>query len=235
MMEARDINRVEQGGGEPEFLSVAQVSRQLGVTPSLVQKWRRLGWLPATRLGPPDVPVYGYRPADVERFVRERWNRRRGRPPGEAGPKSEVRSPKSEQADGRPARDRKARTNAREGAPVPAATEETLSPPVATHSPFASSPPESFQPLDPSISSGQAFGLGTSDLSGQPLVLWDGDPRSGKALILGRFPPGQIQQALHAATAYSRGCDTLVLGQAPAPGAQPQVLAEWRNGRRMAP
>ena len=69
-----------ESGIEPEFLSVAQVARRLGCSVSLVQKWRRLGWLPATRLGPPDVPVYGYRPADVERFVSERWNRQRGRP-----------------------------------------------------------------------------------------------------------------------------------------------------------
>ena len=71
---------VRQSRTEPEFLSVAQVARRLGCSVSLVQKWRRLGWLPATRLGPPDVPVYGYRPADVEHFVSERWNRQRGRP-----------------------------------------------------------------------------------------------------------------------------------------------------------
>ncbi len=65
---------------EPEYLSVAQVARRLGCSVSLVQKWRRLGWLVATRLGPPDVPVYGYRLADVERFASERWNRQRGRP-----------------------------------------------------------------------------------------------------------------------------------------------------------
>ncbi len=232
-MEARETEQSDQGAGAQEFLSVAQVSRQLGVTPSLVQKWRRLGWLPATRLGPPDVPVYGYRPADVERFVRERWNRRRGRPPGEAGPKSDVRPPKSEQAAGQPAGDPKARRESRRASPVAAAPEETLSPPPATHSPVGSSPLESSQTSNASASSGRDLGLGTSDLSGGPLVLWDGDPRSGKALVLGRFPPGQIQQALHAATAYARGCDTLVLGEAPAPGDQPHVLAEWRNGRRV--
>ena len=63
------------------YLSVAQVARRLGCSVSLVQKWRRLGWLTAARLGPPDVPVYGYLPEDVDRFARERWNRRRGRPP----------------------------------------------------------------------------------------------------------------------------------------------------------
>ena len=77
MSEAAAVGATEM---EPEFLSVAQVARRLGCSVSLVQKWRRLGWLPATRLGPPDVPVYGYRPADVERFVSERWNRQRGRP-----------------------------------------------------------------------------------------------------------------------------------------------------------
>src|ERR1043165_7757083 len=78
---------VSGSGIEPEFLSVAQVARRLGCSVSLVQKWRRLGWLPATRLGPPDVPVYGYRPADIERFVSERWNRQRGRPTlGSGGP-----------------------------------------------------------------------------------------------------------------------------------------------------
>src|SRR5919107_4584142 len=74
----------------PPYLSVAQGARRLGCSVSLVQKWRRLGWLPATRLGPPDVPVYGYRPADVERFVSERWNRQRGRPSlGQGGPAAE--------------------------------------------------------------------------------------------------------------------------------------------------
>ena len=68
------------GGSAGGYLSVAQVARRLGCSVSLVQKWRRLGWLPATRLGPPEVPVYGYRPEEVERFVRERWNRQRGRP-----------------------------------------------------------------------------------------------------------------------------------------------------------
>jgi hypothetical protein len=64
-----------------DYLSVHQVAQWLGCSVSLVQKWRRAGWLPATRLGTADVPVYGYRPSDVDRFVAERWNRRRGRPP----------------------------------------------------------------------------------------------------------------------------------------------------------
>ncbi len=68
--------------GDSRYLSVAQVARHLGCSVSLVQKWRRLGWISATRLGPPEVPVYGYLPEDVERFVSKRWNRRRGRPPG---------------------------------------------------------------------------------------------------------------------------------------------------------
>src|SRR5262245_27287954 len=69
------------GGTGTRLLSVAQVARRLGCSVSLVQKWRRLGWLPATRLGPPQVPVYGYRADDVASFANERWNRQRGRPP----------------------------------------------------------------------------------------------------------------------------------------------------------
>ena len=51
-LEVRDVDEVaplKQGIAEQDFLSVAQVAKQLGVTVSLVQKWRRLGWLPATR------------------------------------------------------------------------------------------------------------------------------------------------------------------------------------------
>mgnify|MGYP003333740842 CR=1 FL=1 len=63
------------------ILSVAQVARRLGCSVSLVQKWRRLGWIPAIQLGPPDVPIYGYRVADVDAYAERAWNRRRGRPP----------------------------------------------------------------------------------------------------------------------------------------------------------
>jgi transposase-like protein len=66
---------------EPHYLTVAQVARRLGCTVSLVQKWRRLGWLHPVRLGPAAAPVYGYDPAEVDDFATTRWNRRRGRPP----------------------------------------------------------------------------------------------------------------------------------------------------------
>lgn len=96
--------------GADEFLSVAQVARRLGCSVSLVQKWRRLGWLPATRLGPPSVPVYGYRVSDVERFATERWNRRRGRPPKQPAPEQ---TPSTTTA----------------AAPAPAARQEASQPP----------------------------------------------------------------------------------------------------------
>lgn len=70
-------------GEDPDrLMSVAQVARRLDCSVSLVQKWRRFGWLPAQQLGPPDVPIYGYRLGDVERFAAEKWNRKRGRPAG---------------------------------------------------------------------------------------------------------------------------------------------------------
>lgn len=73
---------LESGELGEAYLTAAEVARRLDCSVSLVQKWRRLGWLPATRLGPPASPVYGYLPSDVEHFAATRWNRRRGRPPG---------------------------------------------------------------------------------------------------------------------------------------------------------
>jgi len=254
-LEVRDVDEVaplEQGIAEQDFLSVAQVAKQLGVTVSLVQKWRRLGWLPATRLGPADVPVFGYRPADVEVFVRERWNRRRGRPPGtdetpksEArGPKSQVPSPKSGVERDRPARRPKApAAEVPQAAPPALETEESPTPSSMTQPSVAPPLPVAHQPPqtpDALAETGEASelrtsdsGHRTSDLSGRPLVLWDGDPSSGKALVLGRFPAGQVERALRTAAAYARRYDALVLGEAPVAGAQSQVLAEWRNGQRV--
>ena len=77
-----DASTLAPGEDPDRLMSVAQVARRLDCSVSLVQKWRRFGWLPAQQLGPPDVPIYGYRLGDVERFAAEKWNRKRGRPAG---------------------------------------------------------------------------------------------------------------------------------------------------------
>jgi hypothetical protein len=253
---------------EPEFLSVAQVARRLGCSVSLVQKWRRLGWLPATRLGPPDVPVYGYRPADVERFVSERWNRQRGRPslgqlsqgrtggsaPGEAGapppgaegaerfkpprlepvgeegrvgeegpaiaapapaiaapvPRAQSEAPAAVVAPPDRAPAQAVQEAAQEAAPAPEPTPEPPAPPA----PPAPPPP-------PPIKT-----------TGRPLVLWDGDPREGTAMVIARFPPTEAWPALNLATAWARRYNEVFLCEVPRPGGPPGVLAVWRRGER---
>jgi hypothetical protein len=64
-------------------------------------------------------------------------------------------------------------------------------------------------------------------------VLWDGDPSHSAALVLGRFPAGQLEVALRAAAAYARRYDTLALGEANSPGEPLHVLAIWRDGQRL--
>lgn len=200
----------------PEYLSVAQVARRLGCSVSLVQKWRRLGWLPATRLGTPDVAVYGYLPEDIDRFVQERWNRRRGRPPGSS----------STRAPSRPSTFLPIRTTA--AGPRPGTHSETPTPPRSVAAPPATSratPPPAPAPTP------------TPALTGRPLVLWDDDPRSGTPLVLARFAAGEIDQALAIAESWSRRYPTLALGELPPPGAARDgsataVLAVWRSGIR---
>lgn len=180
-------HEADAGGEASGFLSVAQVARRLGCSVSLVQKWRRLRWLPATRLGPPEVPVYGYLPADVERFAREQWNRRRGRPPGSRT---------------------SGRTVVIESAPAAPAT--------------GSAPPERPAPANAVEAS-----------STRPLVLWDGDPASGTALVLGRFGPAQWEEAVRVAEMWARRYAMLTLAESAGSGEEPRVLAQWQNGERL--
>jgi hypothetical protein len=243
---------VRQSRTEPEFLSVAQVARRLGCSVSLVQKWRRLGWLPATRLGPPDVPVYGYRPADIERFVSERWNRQRGRPalgqsaggaqgartgagttattaPARAAPPEAVASPPAgaqpDESQGEPQGDAQGETPAGE------ATERfksTRLEPVTEGAEMASAG-DAAQPVAPPPPPAPPL-----KTTGRPLVLWDGDPREGTAMVIARFPAGDAAAAVGLASAWARRYGEIYLCEAPRPGAPPGVLAIWRRGERQA-
>jgi transposase-like protein len=216
---------LQESGIEPEFLSVAQVARRLGCSVSLVQKWRRLGWLAATRLGPPDVPVYGYRPADVERFVSERWNRQRGRPSlGQGGPAAD---PDGAAATAPPPGD----------APEPS---ERLKPPrlqpVGEAPPAAVAPPPvipaaAAPPAAPAAPAAPEPPLKTT---GRPLVLWDADPRAGAAMVIARFPAEGAAAALGLATSWARRYGEIFLCEVPRPGGPPTVLAVWRRGERTA-
>ncbi|MGH2355204.1 MAG: hypothetical protein ACRDI2_20465 [Chloroflexota bacterium] len=254
MIALKDVSEAET---EPEFLSVAQVARRLGCSVSLVQKWRRLRWLPATRLGPPNVPVYGYRPADVDRFARERWNRQRGRPAGQtAGSRSgppartttERRHPPSE---ARPAAEAAGGSQADIG-------RERFKPaqlqPVATQDAAIGRGARVFRPLGDTGQAGQgheppppasqttapaAAQQGDVNLpalpatSGKPLVLWDGDPHEGTALVLGRFPASELRAAISVAEMWARRYDELVLAEAAGRGDRPNVLLRWRRGERL--
>jgi hypothetical protein len=256
-----------------DYLSVAQVAQRLGCSVSLVQKWRRLGWLSATRLGPPDVPIYGYHPADVERFVRERWNRRRGRPPkasvdavGQQRPAaggSTVRESFGAPPPARSARppvsppSRSVFVHAPQPAPhghPPLAVPPEVHPstpgpaqkrPSAPAAPGASSidqtPPAPLQtaaggsrtaqpsmpPVPPSAAS---IAAPAAPVSTRPLVLWDGDPSHGGAVVLARFPAGQVDEALRVAGVWARRYGTLALGEAALSGEVPHVLARWHDG-----
>jgi hypothetical protein len=126
----------EQGAHGERYLSASQVARRLACSVSLVQKWRRLGWLPATRLGPPDVPVFGYLPSDVDHFAATRWNRQRGRPRRSLSRAHQEQSPARR-------------------APQPADSEpparvvvHTIPPPVNTPS---NTPPASSTPAPPTV------------------------------------------------------------------------------------
>ncbi len=254
-------------GMEPEFLSVAQVARRLGCSVSLVQKWRRLGWLPATRLGPPDVPVYGYRPADVERFVSERWNRQRGRPslgqlsqggpagsaPGEAGapppgPEGAERfkPPRLEpvgqvgQVGQVPARTRHAGALAGNGGACTAGAERGPGGGrgAPRHGPGAGGPGgRAGGRARPGSGAGaprapRAPAPASHQDHRAPLVLWDGDPREGTAMVIARFSPTEAWPALNLATAWARRYNEVFLCEVPRPGGPPGVLAVWRRGER---
>ena len=193
---------------DSRYLSVAQVARRLGCSVSLVQKWRRLGWLQATRLGPPEVPVYGYLPADVDRFVEERWNRRRGRPPGSTKPVT------------------------RQATSSPFSAAMRLTPPSAdlpASSGTACRPPA---PLPEAVPKAPAAAPATRAPTGRPLVLWDADPSSGRPIVLARFAPSELDYARRVAAAWAVRYPTLILGELPRPGEEIVVVEHWANGRR---
>lgn len=209
--------------GDSRYLSVAQVARHLGCSVSLVQKWRRLGWITATRLGPPEVPVYGYLPGDVEHFVSQRWNRRRGRPPG-SNPLTRAHAPQ-------PPR----RTP--EAAPTPVSTAKKD--PEAAHAAPATwvVPAASLAPLPVhEIHNGTATaaGPGAATSAIRPLFLWDGDPRTTRPLILARFAPHELEYALSVAAAWARRYSVMILGEAATAGEETSILATWHNGERLA-
>ncbi len=229
--------------GADEFLSVAQVARRLGCSVSLVQKWRRLGWLPATRLGPPSVPVYGYRASDVERFAAERWNRRRGRPPKQPAPEQ---TPSITAGPAPQPPETRAPPLPRETAPRPAGPASAAtamptparppSPPVVSASAapldVSGATPAPAPPPSPQRSTSRPAGIT------RPLTLWAGDPREHGALVLARFAPAESETALRLGGLWARRYDHLVLGEAPAPGAplsSVRIIAEWRHGQRAAP
>jgi hypothetical protein len=64
-------------------------------------------------------------------------------------------------------------------------------------------------------------------------VLWDGNPRSGRALVLARFAATDLEPALRLAELWAQRYEHLVLGEAAPPGGQPHVLAAWHKGERL--
>lgn len=236
------------------FLTAAEVARRLDCSVSLVQKWRRLGWLPATRLGPPASPVYGYLPSDVEHFASTRWNRRRGRPPGsslaETTGNTAVASPQPSPAKPAPFakvvvhsippvfETARAATNTgglHGNGDNSAGPRGTL--PAAPPRVPRTSEARPTRPLGASGTVGTATGRRVEDMparSGRPLVLWDADPRHVTAMVLARFPAAEFDTALATASAWSRRYPTVALGEAPAAGAPANVLALWQNGNRVA-
>jgi hypothetical protein len=68
---------------------------------------------------------------------------------------------------------------------------------------------------------------------GRPLVLWDGDPREQRVLVLARFSPAESGTAERVAELWARRYDDLALGEPAAAGAAPTVVAIWRKGVRV--
>ncbi|HEV2121442.1 MAG TPA: helix-turn-helix domain-containing protein [Chloroflexota bacterium] len=232
------------------FLTAAEVARRLDCSVSLVQKWRRLGWLPATRLGPPASPVYGYLLSDVEHFAATRWNRRRGRPPGTSLTETTGNTPGAspQPTPAKPApfakvvvhsippifETARAATNPSGPGDSSAGPRRTVptAPPRVPRTTEARPP----RPLGASGTVGTPAGRRVEDMparSGRPLVLWDADPRHVTAMVLARFPAAEFDTALATASAWSRRYPTVALGEAPAAGAPANVLALWQNGNRV--
>lgn len=202
-------------GEDPDrLLSVAQVARRLGCSVSLVQKWRRFGWLAAQQLGPPDVPIYGYRLGDVGKFAAERWNRKRGRPAGSTTKTADGSAP---------------RRPVRVARPVPDGLDEPRSAlhPGAGVGALHSQPPRAPRARKPKPVPPVQVG---------PTTIWAGDPRQRGALMLVRLPGGPLADVLQRAEQYAQRYDDVALSaaQAASPTASPApVLARWIRGVRV--
>ncbi|CAA9226121.1 MAG: hypothetical protein AVDCRST_MAG77-962 [uncultured Chloroflexi bacterium] len=234
------------GEGTSRYLSVAQVARRLSCSVSLVQKWRRLGWLPATRLGPEEVPVYGYQIEDVERFAAERWNRRRGRPPGSGTRSRPAGVPVGHPTDGRagtpfgaadvaPTVDSPTNEVAKAVDAPPLGAASVRAPSVDTL-PAEVAPP--FSATLPAEGASPATAVDTAPMpalpeSGRPVVIWDADPRDGTAIVLARFGAREIQTALDTAESWARRYPDLAVGALASAASEPYLIAVWRGGRRL--
>ena len=238
------------------ILSVAQVARRLGCSVSLVQKWRRLGWIPAIQLGPPDVPIYGYRVADVDAYAERAWNRRRGRPPKDPNavpaPRrsaSAVAAPVDEYAMGDPSDDAleevtRATQPARPVSPVAAPAQRPVIVPAARVAaparPLTDTRPVPVAPTPAPVADASRAvrpmrGRPPKPIVTGPLTIWAGDPRNRGALMLVRLPPGPMDQAIAMAERYAGRYDDIVLSEAQGPGPQAAaapVLGRWERGAR---
>ena len=202
-------------GEDPDrLMSVAQVARRLDCSVSLVQKWRRFGWLPAQQLGPPDVPIYGYRLGDVERFAAEKWNRKRGRPAGSTTKTGDGSAPRRPVRAARPVPD---------GLDQPAATVG----PVIGGQDAGSQPPRAPRARKPKPVPPVQLG---------PTTIWAGDPRQRGALMLVRLPAGPLPDVLQRVEQYAQRYDDVALSAAQSAGptaSQAPVLARWIRGVRV--
>ena len=202
-------------GEDPDrLMSVAQVARRLDCSVSLVQKWRRFGWLPAQQLGPPDVPIYGYRLGDVERFAAEKWNRKRGRPAGSTTKTGDGSAPRRPVRAARPVPDGLDQPDATVG-PVSRGQDDGSQPPR---------PPRARKPKPvPPVQLG-------------PTTIWAGDPRQRGALMLVRLPAGPLADVLQRVEQYAQRYDDVALSAAQSAGptaSQAPVLARWIRGVRV--
>ena len=202
-------------GEDPDrLMSVAQVARRLDCSVSLVQKWRRSNRLPARQLGPPDVPIYGYRLGDVEQFAAEKWNRKRGRPPGSTTKTGDGSAPRRPVRAARPVPKGLDQPDATVR-PVSGGQDDGLLPPRA---PRARKP----KPVPP-------VQLG-------PTTIWAGDPRQRGALVLVRLPAGPLADVLQRVEQYAQRYDDVALTAAQSAGptaSQAPVLARWIRGVRV--
>ncbi len=207
-----DAVAVSPGEDPDRLMSVAQVARLLSCSVSLVQKWRRFGWLPAQQLGPPDVPIYGYRIGDVRTFKAEKWNRKRGRPAGST----------TKTHDG-PAQRRPVRV-----ALVPDGRDGSASPLTPVDGLGAlSQPPRAPRARKPKPVPPVQVG---------PTTIWAGDPRQRGAYFLGRLPGGALADVVLLVEPYVRRYDDIVLSASQSAGpsaSQAPILARWTRGVRV--